>query len=523
MELPYKMKQTIIPIIAATVLVFILPSIIAIPTPHSIKGNVYDLDGVTPITKDTWFNITNNETKQTVTGKVGQGPFPERFSVSVPGVNGDRIDILFWNKYHQAKSNLTLSGVIDNLIIIINDSFPNNPPEIISTPDKFAHVGTVYNYDVDAIDPEGTDINYELLVWAPGMIIHSGSGLIQWIPLDRHVGKHGVVVQATDGDGLNSNQSFYVWVNKKKVKNATTPTSRHLIFGSIDSDFEEDLDDTVVNVNDGINSNSIIGFSFLGSTYYIGLIDLSSKQSLMVSGNKDGLNGNSQINSNSRILFEDISLNSYTDEYKPYLVYDTLKYFHSKPLRINKIPENQVLAYAIANTFEEKINFVIKKEWIKQYGIGESDVLLEAYTGEGYQKLTTNYIGETEKYIIVEALVDCGCTSFAITVEDAKLIESRKNERTVDEGAGNSFVIDGIIYDYYGNEAEKDTLIRITNTNNGKTFNTRTGTPINTGGFSVIVNGKRQDIMKFEVILVEQKLYDGEFNLQSDMYIEVRP
>ena len=74
----------------------------------------------------------------------------------------------------------------------------NRGPTILSRPTEVASLGNLYIYDVDAADPDGDLLNYELLEGPPGMTIDSGTGVIRW---EAGFTGQRVKVSVTDGQG----------------------------------------------------------------------------------------------------------------------------------------------------------------------------------------------------------------------------------------------------------------------------------------------------------------------------------
>ncbi|HRQ65461.1 MAG TPA: Ig-like domain-containing protein, partial [Xanthomonadaceae bacterium] len=77
----------------------------------------------------------------------------------------------------------------------------NRPPVITSTPSTTAFAGQLYQYLVEAEDPDG-DVLSVLLPEAPaGMVLNEFSGLLSWVPEEGQVGTHAVRVEVIDGRG----------------------------------------------------------------------------------------------------------------------------------------------------------------------------------------------------------------------------------------------------------------------------------------------------------------------------------
>ena len=84
------------------------------------------------------------------------------------------------------------------------------PPEIVSSPGLAVLVGETYEYDVDAVDPDGDDVAYSLALAPTGMTIDAATGLIRWTPAADQIGESPVTVRAVDPGGLSGLQAFYV-------------------------------------------------------------------------------------------------------------------------------------------------------------------------------------------------------------------------------------------------------------------------------------------------------------------------
>jgi PKD repeat protein len=87
----------------------------------------------------------------------------------------------------------------------------NHEPVINSNPDTSAIIGQLYNYDVNANDPDEDTLTYSLDTSPSGMSINSFSGLISWTP--EYDGDFNVVVKVSDGELFDS-QSFVITVNQ---------------------------------------------------------------------------------------------------------------------------------------------------------------------------------------------------------------------------------------------------------------------------------------------------------------------
>jgi|694.fasta_scaffold16546_2 RHS repeat-associated protein len=82
----------------------------------------------------------------------------------------------------------------------------NRAPNITSTPSFVANVGSVYQYQIEASDPDGQTLLYQLLQSPQGMTIDAASGLLSWTtPVN---GNYQVVVAVFDSEGLGVTQGY---------------------------------------------------------------------------------------------------------------------------------------------------------------------------------------------------------------------------------------------------------------------------------------------------------------------------
>jgi RHS repeat-associated protein len=88
----------------------------------------------------------------------------------------------------------------------------NNPPRITSSPVLAVTVGSLYSYDVDAVDPDNDTLSYSLSAYPSGMTINPQSGLITWAPTANQTGSQSVNVTVADGKGGSDSQSYTVTV-----------------------------------------------------------------------------------------------------------------------------------------------------------------------------------------------------------------------------------------------------------------------------------------------------------------------
>jgi len=99
-------------------------------------------------------------------------------------------------------------GFSDEQAYSITVELGNRSPEIISAAIISVEPKTAYNYDVDATDPDGDLLTYELTNSPEGMVIDSTTGIISWTPTIDQLGVHNVTVRVTDSSGTSDTQSY---------------------------------------------------------------------------------------------------------------------------------------------------------------------------------------------------------------------------------------------------------------------------------------------------------------------------
>ncbi len=89
---------------------------------------------------------------------------------------------------------------------------PNEPPAITTTPSHAARSGNLYTYDVDATDPEGSDLTYVLTLGPDGAVIDPDTGVISWTPDRGSADTVLLQVRAYDARGGYDMQKWHVTV-----------------------------------------------------------------------------------------------------------------------------------------------------------------------------------------------------------------------------------------------------------------------------------------------------------------------
>jgi hypothetical protein len=107
---------------------------------------------------------------------------------------------------------------------------PNEAPSFYGEGPVGGVVGTPYNYQLDATDPNlpNDTLSYSLIAPIPaGMTINQATGLISWVPSSIQVGVSTVKARVTDAGGLYATQTFTMTVaaNLPPVITSKPPTT----------------------------------------------------------------------------------------------------------------------------------------------------------------------------------------------------------------------------------------------------------------------------------------------------------
>lgn len=79
-------------------------------------------------------------------------------------------------------------------------------PVILSVPPELTYTATLYNYSIDAIDPEGSPLLYSIVSGPAGMTIDAEHGLLEW---QADIGgTHDIIVEVSNTKGETARQIF---------------------------------------------------------------------------------------------------------------------------------------------------------------------------------------------------------------------------------------------------------------------------------------------------------------------------
>jgi hypothetical protein len=119
----------------------------------------------------------------------------------------------------------------------------NEPPAITSAPVITAVEDQPYRYDVDAQDPNTSDVlTFSLPIAPTGMTIDAVTGLIQWTPTSAQVGSQSVTVRVQDAGGLAATQSFTITV--QPANRPPVLTSTPVLTAALEQPYSYDVEAT---------------------------------------------------------------------------------------------------------------------------------------------------------------------------------------------------------------------------------------------------------------------------------------
>ncbi|MEK6967708.1 MAG: putative Ig domain-containing protein [Nanoarchaeota archaeon] len=188
----------------------------SIPIPHGIDGYVLSMENGAQLPSGTYISINNTNSDFYYEGTTGRGPDSGKYSVALTGNDGDTIILTAKNAHHTSTRTVTLFGAMHDINIYLSTqssgNSTNQPPVFTSIPNLQAVVGSLYNYDVEASDPESGAITYSLFNSPLGMAIDPTTGLITWVPVLADIGQQNLIVAANDGINT-ATQSFTIVVS----------------------------------------------------------------------------------------------------------------------------------------------------------------------------------------------------------------------------------------------------------------------------------------------------------------------
>ncbi|MFH1316306.1 MAG: Ig-like domain-containing protein [Candidatus Woesearchaeota archaeon] len=126
----------------------------------------------------------------------------------------------------QSGDPLAADPQTDTFIFTLTVDNVNDAPSITTVAPLAATEDSPYNYDVDATDSDVGDVlTYSLVTSPTGMTINPTTGLVEWTPLNEHVGLNDVEVKVDDGNSGEDNEVFQIDVANTNDAPAIDPIS----------------------------------------------------------------------------------------------------------------------------------------------------------------------------------------------------------------------------------------------------------------------------------------------------------
>ena len=110
--------------------------------------------------------------------------------------------------------------------VLVGDGIVNLPPQLNSEAPRFTAVGSDYEYQIVATDPEGTALSYAVSRGPNGLTVDT-NGQVTWTPGANQTGQFVVTLVVTDADGASTVESFELDVlaeNRAPVVNSLAPS-----------------------------------------------------------------------------------------------------------------------------------------------------------------------------------------------------------------------------------------------------------------------------------------------------------
>lgn len=92
------------------------------------------------------------------------------------------------------------------------EAAPNVSPDFSSTPPTTTNEDEAFLYQATATDPDGDALTFFLVQGPLGMSLDGVSGALEWLPVQKDIGEHSVLLRVEDGQGGSDEQSFTLTV-----------------------------------------------------------------------------------------------------------------------------------------------------------------------------------------------------------------------------------------------------------------------------------------------------------------------
>lgn len=174
-----------------------------------VEGNIYELDGITPVQISVNVSITNLITGMHVDGMTSSTN-PSHFKISIGGSTGDNAFFQVSNREYQNNKTITL-GLIRNESLTLDMNIQNYAPDFTSSAQTSATQNTTYVYDIVAEDYNFDAVTLALIESPSGMVLSNSR--ITWTPIQSDVDNSPATVMLSATDGiLTSYQNFTISV-----------------------------------------------------------------------------------------------------------------------------------------------------------------------------------------------------------------------------------------------------------------------------------------------------------------------
>ncbi len=83
---------------------------------------------------------------------------------------------------------------------------PNSPPQITSTPVLVGIESSLYEYTIEATDPDGDALSYSVIEGPSGLVVDNSTAIVSWA--SPVLGDHSIILEVADTHGLTDRQEF---------------------------------------------------------------------------------------------------------------------------------------------------------------------------------------------------------------------------------------------------------------------------------------------------------------------------
>jgi len=123
------------------------------------------------------------------------------------------------------KISVTITPYTENQTghpVTLNVQIANTTPGVFGGK-ELTNDGKTFSYQIDAQDPDGDALSYELLSGPEGMSIDKKSGLVNWPLRENNSSEHPVKVKIIDGQGGEITHQLTVSIPKQPPSTSTIP------------------------------------------------------------------------------------------------------------------------------------------------------------------------------------------------------------------------------------------------------------------------------------------------------------